>query len=125
MGSNGDQYIEEHWSQPVANQLIGMFRMVQEGTPVFYEFMTMGIEDHLMTLSIKHFNPGLIGWEEKNQVTAYDLVQHKIQELVFLKRQAEDSNWMVYRRAGSRLEVFFADSEGEVDGSRFVFERQA
>ena len=66
MGSNGDQYIEEHWSQPVANQLIGMFRMVQEDTPVFYEFMTMGIEDHLMTLSIKHFNPGFdrLGREE-------------------------------------------------------------
>jgi hypothetical protein len=125
MGSNGDQYIEEHWSLPVANQLIGMFRMVQAGTPVFYEFMTIGLEDNLITLSIKHFNPGLIGWEHKDQAVTYDLVQHSPHELVFFKRQAQEQNWMVYRQTGNRMEVFFADSEGESDDSRFVFERQA
>ena len=123
LGSNGDQYIEEHWSQPVANQLIGMFRMLQAGLPVFYEFMTIGLEENLISLSIKHFNPGLIGWEDKDQAVTYDLVQHESHELVFFKRQAVDSNWLVYRRTGSRLEVFFTDSAGKVEGSRFEFER--
>ena len=122
-GSNGDQYYEEHWSQAVADQLMGMFRMLESDKPVFYEFMTIGLEGHRVTLSIKHFNPGLIGWEDKDQAVRYDLIQHNPHELVFFKRQSQEQNWMVYRQAGERLEVFFVDLEGEVEGSRFSFER--
>lgn len=123
IGSNDDQYFEEHWSQPVAHQLIGMFRMVQSNQPVFYEFMTIGLEESRMALSIKHFNPGLIGWEEKDQAVIYDLVQQDARELVFFKRQAQEANWMVYRRVESRLEVFFVDASGEVEGSHFAFNK--
>jgi hypothetical protein len=125
IGSNGDQYFEEHWSQAVADQLMGMFRMLESGKPVFYEFMTIGLEGNSVSLSIKHFNPGLVGWEDKDQAVTYDLVQQLPHELVFFKRQSQDQNWMVYRQVGDRLQVFFVGSEGEVDGSRFEFERKA
>jgi hypothetical protein len=123
VGSEADQYAEEHWSQSVSNQLIGMFRLMQSDETVFYEFMTIGLEDHRTTLSIKHFNSDLVGWEDKDQAVKYDLVREEPTALVFFKRHAQEENWMVYRRTGNQLEVFFADSMGEVEGSRFEFER--
>lgn len=122
IGSESDQYSEEHWSQAVSQQLMGMFRMLQSDKPVFYEFMTIGIEEQKVTLSIKHFNPGLIGWESKDQVVKYDVVQENYNGLVLFKRHAEEPNWMVYQRTGDRLTVYFVDSTGEVEGSRFNFE---
>ena len=123
IGSDGDQHIEEHWSYPVSDEMIGMFRMVKQEKPVFYEFMTLGLEDNGFILKIKHFSPGLIGWEEINQSVIYDMVQQKEGEVVFHKRQSEEPNWMIYRLNESKLEVFFADLTGPVAGSQFEFER--
>jgi hypothetical protein len=123
IGSQGGQHIEEHWSRSAVNELIGMFRMVQADKPVFYEFMTLGLVDKKLTLKIKHFNPGLIGWEDKDLAVTYEVVHYKNGEVVFYKRQSEEPNWMVYRLVESKLVVFFVDVTGQVDSSQFEFER--
>ncbi len=123
IGEDADQLIEEHWSAPQGEALMGMFRFVSAGEPRFYEFMTLGVEDQEVVLRIKHFDPGLSGWEEKDEAVTYVLVQLASGGAVFYKRGSARPNWMVYRLDGDALLVHFEWAEGETEGGRFEFRR--
>lgn len=53
---------------------MGMYRLVRDGKPVFYEMMTLVEEKASLTLRLKHFNPDLTGWEAKDQTIDFPLV---------------------------------------------------
>ena len=81
---NGDGYhIEEVWSRPSGDNMMGMFRYVQEGKGVFYEMMLIEQTVDGPVLRLKHFNAGLIGWEEKDEVISMPLVHVSKSEAVF------------------------------------------
>lgn len=123
IGEEADQLMEEHWSTPQGEALMGMFRFVHAGQPRFYEFMTIAVEGQEVVLRIKHFNPGLAGWEEKEESVTYPLVQVDSGGAVFFKRGSAQPNWMVYRREEDALSVHFEGAEGEAEGGRFEFKR--
>lgn len=66
--------VEEIWSAPQAGAMLGLFRLVRDGKPVFYELMTVVEEKGSLVLRLKHFNPDLTGWEEKDQSEEFRLV---------------------------------------------------
>ena len=86
--------LEEVWSAPVGNQMVGHFRMIQNGQPAFYEFLL--IEEHEGTLRyrVKHFNPDFVGWEEKDGFHEFGWVSASDNELAFdgliLRRISDD-----------------------------------
>lgn len=125
VGEETDELIEEHWSAPRAGTLMGMFRFIRAGEPRFYEFMTIGIEGQEVVLRIKHFHPGLDGWEERHESVMYALVHLDAGQAVFHRRNSSQPNWMIYQREGDDLTVHFADVSGAVQGSRFEFRRQS
>jgi hypothetical protein len=49
--------------------MTGTFRVVQGDKPVFYEFWILEINDNRPVLKLKHFNAGIVGWEDKNSST--------------------------------------------------------
>lgn len=65
---------DEHWSAPSGDNMMGIFRYVKNGKSVFFEMMLIEMTSSGPVLRLKHFNPGLIGWEEKDQVYSYPLV---------------------------------------------------
>ena len=73
VGEDGDHIFEEHWSPLRGSSMMGMFRLIQEGQPRFFEFMTLGIEGNECMLRIKHFDPRLIGWEDRDLSVVYSL----------------------------------------------------
>lgn len=66
---------EEIWSPPQAGGMMGMYRLIKDGKPVFYEILTLVEEEGSLTLKLKHFNADLTGWEEKAEVRAFKLVK--------------------------------------------------
>ena len=58
---------EETWTPPAGGSMIGMFRLVKEGKPVFYEFISILQTDKGLVMRIKHFHADLIAWEEKDK----------------------------------------------------------
>ncbi|MEZ5919927.1 MAG: DUF6265 family protein [Parvularculaceae bacterium] len=67
---------EEIMSAPSGGQIMGMFRSVaKDGSLRFYEFYTIAEKDGSLVLKIKHFNPDLTGWEEKNETVDFPLVE--------------------------------------------------
>ncbi len=106
---------------------MGMFRWIHEGRVRFYEFITIEREGIELVLRIKHFNPGLLGWEEKNTSTEFVLVQISEHEAVFLQRKVKKSlaPWMIYRlQEGQTLIAYFEAENGTVsEKDRFIYKR--
>jgi len=65
---------EEIWSPPKAGSMMGMYRLVRDGKLVFYELQTLSEEEGSLILRLKHFNPDLTGWEEKQKTIDFPLV---------------------------------------------------
>jgi len=69
-------YNEETWNPPVDNKMIGMYRYTKDGKVVFYELLTIMPNDSgEMVFRLKHFNPDLTGWEEKDQFQEFKLLR--------------------------------------------------
>lgn len=64
--------VAESWLPPSAGAMVGVF--VQEkpdGSLMFTEHMYMAEEAGSLVLKLKHFNPDLTGWEEKDGMVRF------------------------------------------------------
>jgi len=110
---------EEIWGAPMGSSMVGMFRFVKDGKIVFYELMTIAEENKSLVLKIKHFNPDLSGWEEKNTSQNFPLVRITPTEAFFTAQ--------TYRKLqDGSLQLFVAMKQrtGEVTEAEFVFRPQ-
>lgn len=89
---------ETLWSPPRAGTMMGVFRHVRDGEVVFYELLTLTVEDGTLIKSLKHFGPDLVGWEERDRSQRFPLVRVEPDAVVF--------RGMTYRRTGpDRMEI--------------------
>src|SRR5688500_20144863 len=65
---------EEFWSAAEGGAMVGWFRLINKGKPVFYEILTEAEHEGSLVIRLKHFHADLKGWEEKNEVQEFRLV---------------------------------------------------
>jgi hypothetical protein len=65
---------EEIWSRPAGGVMMGMFRLIHEQQLVFYEFMSIEPQGSVPVFRIKHFDPGLLGWESQTESIEFPFV---------------------------------------------------
>ena len=77
--------MDEMWSSPRGNCMMCTFRCVKDGKIVFYEFIVIeqAENDSVPVLKLRHFNPGSIGWEDKDKPYAYPLTFLRGQKAIF------------------------------------------
>jgi hypothetical protein len=109
---------EETWSAPAGGVMMGMYRLVIDGKPSFYEFLHLAEDQGSLVLKLKHFNADLTAWEEKERFVTFELVKMSEQELFF--------DGLTFRRlTDDRMEIFLAIlRKGQVVEERFELERQ-
>ena len=78
---------------------MGMYRLVRDGKPVFYEFLTLVEENSSLVLRLKHFNPDLTGWEEKDKTFDFPFVG-KVGGVVHF-------SWLAFASEGSDVVTAF------------------
>jgi hypothetical protein len=111
-GTYGGDTIEEHWSEPGAGAMMGMFRWIREEQVRFYELMTLEPEGEGIVLRIKHFAPGLVGLEAQDAAVTLDLVDESIHVAIFHKRSATEQKWLIYRYEGEdAISAYFETAE--------------
>ncbi|HKG23095.1 MAG TPA: DUF6265 family protein [Blastocatellia bacterium] len=98
-GELGSGVTEEHWSTASGNSMMGMFKYVKDGKAVFYEMMLIEHTTGVPALKLKHFNPGLIGWEEKAQVWTYPLVEFQKNRAAFERSDKESA--LIFNRTSA------------------------
>lgn len=67
--------VEEIWSPPLGDSMMGSFKLVQEGQVKFYEIITLSETENTLILRLKHFDSKLKGWEEKDETVDFKLVK--------------------------------------------------
>jgi uncharacterized protein DUF6265 len=108
--------IDEHWSEVGGDTMIGMFRQIKNGKAQMYEFLTIEQTPAGPVLRLKHFDPGLVGWEEKAQASSYPLISWKPNEAIFerpdkavrltFRSTSKDTLDVVLEHPGKKTEIF-------------------
>ena len=110
--------VEEAWTAPSGGSMIGSFKLLQEGKPSFYEFLLLVEEEGSLVLRLKHINPDMVGWEEKDEFVSFPLVKVDGDTAYF--------RGLTYRKVGDdRMKIYLALHSGdEVNEAAFEFERR-
>lgn len=74
---------EETWSQPDAGIMVGTYRLLKDGKPVFYEMLWLMEVEGTLILRLKHFSPDLVGWEEKDKSVDFTFVKKDAKRMYF------------------------------------------
>ncbi len=82
--------LDECWSAPSGDAMAAMFRFIKDGKVQFYEFIAIEQTPDGLYLRLKHFNKGLIGWEEKEKSVGGPLTA--------LEKNKATFDWLSYER---------------------------
>ncbi len=118
VGSGLGGECEELWGTPRAGAMLGAFRMFKDGKTVFSEHIVVVEEAGTIVLKLKHFDPELKGWEEKDKCVEFPLIVTKEREARF--------DGITYRLVSeNEMHVFVAMAEKDqpVQEAKFVFRR--
>ncbi len=98
--------------------MAGIFRLVRDGKPVFYEILTVLEHEGSLEMRLKHVNPDMTGWEEKATFVTFKLV--KLDET-----GAYFSGFTLKRLGPDALEGYLAlrGRDGSSREEKFVFRR--
>jgi hypothetical protein len=109
---------EEQWSAPDGGAMVGWYRLVKDGKPVFYELMTVVEKDGSLVMRLKHFHADLKGWEEKDEVREFALVAKEEGAMHF--------EGMSFHPKGDALTVYLAieHEDGKVTEEKFEYARR-
>ncbi|MEO1261798.1 MAG: DUF6265 family protein [Bacteroidota bacterium] len=67
--------VEENFGPPMGETMIGTFRMIKDGKPVFYEMLLIEPDGNSLAYKVKHFNADFSGWEEKEDFVSFPLIK--------------------------------------------------
>jgi hypothetical protein len=111
--------IDETWSSLDGGAMVGYFRLVKDGKPVFYEIMTLIEAEGSVEMRLKHVNPDMTGWEEKKDFVTFKLVKHDATGAYF--------SGLTFRRVSADvMEGYLAlrnRSDGSVREEKFIYRR--
>jgi hypothetical protein len=104
-GHNRGEYeggiVDEHWSEPAGDSMMGMYRYIMKGKVQIYELIVIEQTAKGLVLRLWHFNPGLGAREDKSEVLNYPLVRFTTGEAVF--ERPDKSARITYRAIGSTV----------------------
>ncbi len=66
---------EELWSPPLGGSMMFSFKLVIDGEVNFYELGHIRELNETLIFELKHFGGDLKGWEEKEEVQSFKLIQ--------------------------------------------------
>lgn len=123
--SNGKDDLEESWSGPCGDSLMGVFRWVKSGKVWMFEFMTITVDGDDIIFRLRHFDRKLKPWEPQDAPLTYKLKSVSDDEVVFESPEKNDPRRFVYHSPGKDKLVVRLESEkdGKLSGSEFRFAR--
>lgn len=68
---------EEIWSAPEGGRMMGMYRLLKGGKPVFYEFLVLEEDAGNLFFRLKHFHPDLKSWEAQDEREEFGFIAQK------------------------------------------------
>ena len=121
-----DGRLEEVWSEPAGDCMMGMFRWLKEGRVWIYEMLTIREEAGTLVMRFRHFSDSLVTWEPKEEPLTYRLTRVSDTEAVFENPGSESHRLFAFQRVGDDelLVRVGAVRNGEVRTSDFAYRRR-
>lgn len=112
---------DEEWSAPSADTMMGMFRYMENGKVQFYEFMTIEATPTGPVLRLRHFDQGLVAWEDKEAALSFPVVSFSENQVVFAT--SDKGTKVTYRRSqpDSLVAILERSSGGHAGKQEFDF----
>lgn len=98
--------------------MFGTFRYANQGKLVFSEFFSLVKTEDGVFLKLKHFNPDMVGWEEKDKMMNFPLVK--------LEKNAVYYGGLTYKldeQGVLKVWVAMKNNAGQVEEAEFTFRR--
>lgn len=119
----GDQ-LEEHWSLPAGDSMMGVFRWMKGSKLWMNELLTIVDDGEHVVLRLKHFDSKMVGWEEKADALTMKLVRNEASEAVFEGTKAEQPLKFTYKKVGESLLIRIDSSrDGKPKTDEFTLRR--
>ena len=94
----------ETYSAPIGGQMPGHFYVANDGKPSMYEFVMIAEVGDSIEYRVRHFNPDMTAWEEKERFVRFPLVAAEGDAWYFdgltIRRTGPDSSEHVVRIKG-------------------------
>ena len=118
---SGGNLSEEIWSAPSGDSMMGMWRYVSSGKVRIFEMLTIGEHEGGLALRLRHFDPALVGREDKERPVVLKLVRLADREAVFEGTEYSDKGTvrLTYRRPSDDTLAVTLDKAGGKEEFRF------
>jgi hypothetical protein len=108
--------IDAAWIAPQGDNLSGFMRMMKDNKVTMYEMLIFEQTDNGPMVLVKHFKPGLVGQEEKDQSDRYKFIEAKKNWALFEKE--DGSIRIIYeKRSDNQLVI----QRGKQEGGKWAF----
>jgi len=109
----------ETWSPVDNGVMLGTFRLVREGKPVFYEFLAVGMFEGKLAMRLKHFHADITGWEQPEKFVEFKHTKTEGNTIEF-------EGLRFVREGNEKVTIFLKlrGKDGAVREERFEMQRQ-
>ena len=99
--TDGEDVLDEVWSAPSGDSMMGVFRWTKGGKVSLFELLTITIDDGRLVFRFRHFSREQVPWEGKDDALTFYLKSIRDGEVVFENPKQDDMNRFMFRRVGS------------------------
>ncbi|QMU30929.1 DUF6265 family protein [Adhaeribacter radiodurans] len=108
--------IDGVWLAPENGNILGFMRMMKDGKANLYEILAYEQTSNGLVSLVKHFQPGLVGTEEKDKQDRYNFVEASKDRAIFQK-EGEDLRILYEKRSPTQ----FVIARGNQENGKWVF----
>ena len=110
------QSIDGVWLAPDHGNMLGFMRFMKDGKAALYEMLAYEQQEKGFVSLVKHFQPGLIGSEEKDKQDRYAFVEASKDRVTFQK-EGESLRILYEKRSANQ----FVIARGNLQDGKWVF----
>lgn len=105
--------VEAIWSAPAGDNMVGVVRVMKDSKATLYEMFAFEETAQGLVALVKHFKPGLIGLEEKDQSDRYHFLEAGKGRAIF-EKQGEEVRILYEQRTDDQFAIVIGKpQEGE------------
>ncbi|SMD32424.1 hypothetical protein SAMN04488029_0769 [Reichenbachiella faecimaris] len=110
---------EEVWMPASLGRMNGIYKHMKDDQTTFMEFMDIFTVNDTIRLRLKHFNPDMTGWEEKDKYVTFTLQSVEPNKAIFkgLIYELVDPNYL-------KVSLKLKQKDGSVNTEVFNFRRK-
>lgn len=108
--------LEEHWSAPVGNSMVGHFRWIRGEGLRLTELLSITEEGDGVVFRLRHFSAEMRPWEDADDAFLYRLTDHAADRATFSIAEARAGRPMRFTYQALPGDSLLVRLEGEEDG---------